>query len=206
MSEATAKRTQRYTWGDYQSWDDGRRWEIVGGEAFLLAAPSTRHQRILIQLSVRFEEYFKGKRCLVFPAPTDVKLSDEDIVQPDLCVVCDPRQITLSHIEGAPTLVVEILSPSTTVLDRGRKLRLYAQSGIKEVWLITPYPWFAEVLVLESGSYRFDRAYEKEEILESRTFPDLKIHLAEIFNYPIDPSEQIEMVKEGHPPYASGKS
>ncbi len=202
MSEATARKIDYFTWDDYKSWNDGKRWAIIAGEAFAMSpAPSLRHQSISIELAAQFQDYFRGKTCKVFPAPTDVKLSEEDVVQPDLLVVCDKNQMKGTHIEGPPTLVVEILSPSTEQFDRTRKLQLYARSGVKEVWLITPYPWLAEVFVLDGETYRLLGAYQEDEILESRTFPDLTIALAEIFDYPIDPSERIEMVKEGRPPY-----
>jgi Uma2 family endonuclease len=168
-------------------------------------APTTRHQRIQLELMMQVGAFFRGKKCQVFPAPTDVKLSEFDVVQPDIAVVCDKGQITPTHIEGAPTLIVEILSPSTAAYDRIRKLPLYAASGVKEVWLITPYPWLAEVFVLDGGSYRLDRAYGKDGIVQSRVFRSLRIRLAAVFNYPIDPGERVVMVKEGRPPYGKGK-
>ncbi len=164
-------------------------------------APTTRHQRIQWELTRQLGAFFEGHPCVAFPAPTDVKLSDEDVVQPDIVVVCDPDQIKRTHIEGAPTLVVEILSPSTAAFDRVRKMRLYAKSGVKEVWLITPYPWLAEVYALDGATYRLATSYEKEGTLVSVAFPHLMVRLSEIFNYPIDPDEAIEMVKEGRPPY-----
>jgi Uma2 family endonuclease len=165
-------------------------------------APTTRHQRILHELDRQLGNHFAGKPCQGFPAPTDVRLSDEDVVQPDLVVVCQPEKVKATHIAGAPTLVVEILSPSTATFDRVRKLALYARSGVREVWLITPYPWLAEVLVLDGDGYRLACACEKGDILRSEAFPDLKIRTDDIFSYPIDPNEQVEMVREGRPPYA----
>jgi len=199
-----AARELHYTWDDYRSWDDDTRWEIIGGEVYAMTpAPAIRHQEILGSLFRKLGDYFEGRPCKVLPAPTDVKLSDEDIVQPDIVVVCDPEKIMRTHIEGAPTLVVEILSPSTEMFDRSRKMALYARSGVKEVWLVTPYPWLVEVFLLDGPSYRLIRAYQKEEILDSPTFSDLEITLAEIFDYPIPPEEQVEMVKEGRAPYGS---
>jgi len=202
LGEAAGK--LHYTWDDYRSWDDDARWEILGGEVYAMTpAPAIRHQRVLVTLCSRLEQHFRGRPCDVFAAPTDVRLSDDDVVQPDILVVCDPDRIKPTHIEGAPTLVVEILSPSTAAFDRSRKMALYARSGIKEVWLVTPYPWLVEVFLLDGAGYRLICAYQKEEILSSPTFPDLGITLAEIFDYPIPPEEQVEMVKEGRPPYGS---
>ena len=202
MRESTARKTAVHTWTDYQAWDDGQRWELIGGEAHAMSpAPSTRHQRVQAEFTAQMMAFFRGKKCQVFPAPTDVKLSEFDVVQPDLAVVCERDKVKLTHVEGAPTLIVEILSPSTAAHDRVRKLPLYAASGVREVWLITPYPWLAEVFVLDGGSYRLDRTYEKNDILESRVFRGLKIRLAKVFDYPIDPGERVVMVKEGRPPY-----
>ena len=130
-------------------------------------------------------------------------LSHRDIVQPDRVVVCQREQITRTHIEGAPTLVVEILSESTALYDRTRKLRLYARSGVKEVWLVTPYPWLVEVLLLDGASYRIVETYTRTDQLESPTFPDLRIALDKVFDFPLEPGEEIGMVKEGRPPYAA---
>jgi Uma2 family endonuclease len=196
-----------YDWDDYRSWPDDQRWEIIGGTAFSMTpAPTTRHQKILHELDRQLGNHFSGKTCQVFPAPTDVRLSDRDVVQPDLVVVCEPDKIKETHIDGAPTLVVEILSPSTATFDRSRKLALYARSGVKEVWLITPYPWLAEVFTLEGGSYRLAGAYERGEVFRSVTFSDLKIRTEEVFDYPIDSGERVDMIREGCPPYAEERA
>lgn len=161
MSEAA--RQLKHTWDDYRRWGAGERWEIVGGDAFLMSpAPNLRHQRILHELDRQMGDYFEGRECLVFPAPTDVKLSEQDVVQPDLAVVCDKDQLKGTHIEGPPTLIVEIQSPSTAAFDRVRKMRLYARSRVKEVWLINPYPWLAEVFVLDGETYRLARSCERD--------------------------------------------
>ncbi len=191
-----------FNWNNYRSWGDDQRWELIDGEPFAMApAPTTRHQRILARLTRRFEDFFEGRSCTPFPAPTDVRLSDVDVVQPDIVVVCNPDQIKRTHIEGPPTLVVEILSPGTEAFDRVRKMRLYAEKGVREVWLFTPYPWLAEVYLLKDGKYLLDAAYEKKDELTSPTFPELSVKLETIFDYIIPPEEQVDMVKEGIPPY-----
>ena len=193
-----------YDWDDYRSWPDDQRWEVIAGEAFAMTpAPMPRHQLILSKLNRLWDEYLDNKPCMVLPSPIDVKLSDEDVVQPDLVVVCEREKITRTHVEGVPTLVVEILSESTALYDRTRKLRLYARSGVKEVWLVTPYPWLVEVLLLDGASYRIAGTYTRADQLESPTFPDLRIALEKVFDFPLEPGEEIGMVKEGHPPYAA---
>lgn len=198
MSEAAR---QLYGWEDYRRWPDDRRWEVIGGEAFAMSpAPTTRHQRVLQELSRQLGNHFAGKTCVVFPAPTDVKLSDTDIVQPDISVVCVPGQIKSTHIEGAPTLVVEILSPSTNLHDRKRKLARYAATGVKEVWIVTPYPGAVEVFVLADGAYRLQVVYGDEDTLRSPTFPRMRIAMRKVFGFPVPPGEAVAVVKEGRPP------
>jgi len=137
----------------------------------------------------------------LFVAPVDVRLSEEDVVQPDLVVVCEKEKIRPTHIDGAPTLVIEVLSPSTALLDRTRKVLLYAAAGVKEVWLVTPYPWLAEVFVLDGDSYKLRGAYSREETLQCVTLPRVTVELGPVFDFPLEPGEAVEMVKEGRPPY-----
>ena len=198
---ATARRL--YDWDDYRSWPDEKRWEIIGGEVFdMTPAPTPRHQTVTGEIFAHLHAHFAGKPCRPFMAPVDVRLSEKDVVQPDLVVVCDREQIKRTHIEGAPTLAVEILSESTALYDRTLKLRLYARSGVKEVWLVTPYPWLVEVLLLDGASYRVAGNYTKTDTLASPTFPDLAMKLGKVFDFPLEPGEEIQMVREGHPPYA----
>jgi len=200
---APARKDDRYTWNDYRSWNGDERHEIVDGEIHAMSpAPSTRHQKIASRLTRWLEEHFEGKPCDIYPAPVDVRLSDFDVVQPDLVVVCDEERIKPTHIDGPPTLVIEILSPATATYDRTRKLDLYARSGVKEVWLVTPYPSCVEIFLLDGSTYRFIQACDKEDELKSPTFPDLEVDLPHLFDFPLEPGEEIQRVKEVHPPYA----
>ena len=201
MAQAASKKDGHITWDDYRSWPDSERWEIIGGEAFAMSpSPGTRHQGILVELTTQLQLHFRGKACGVFAAPMDVKLSEADVVQPDLLVVCENDRIKPTHIEGAPTLVVEVLSPSTAFRDRGRKLKLYAASGVQEVWLVTPFPSSVEVLVLAGDSYRISGVYGKGDRMKSPAFAELEIDLREVFNFPLEPGE-LRVVKEGPAPY-----
>lgn len=130
----------------------------------------------------------------------DVHLSDEDVVQPDLLVVCNPEQIKPTRIDGAPALVVEIVSPSTTTRDRLLKLNLYARTGVKEYWIVTPWPSLVEVLVLEGVRYFVHKVFGKDQTLVSATFPELKIDLTGVFDFPLEPGEEPPVVREPPPP------
>jgi Uma2 family endonuclease len=113
-----------------------------------------------------------------FISAMDVKLSDEDVVQPDLLVVCDPQQIKAHAHRRRACVVVGIVSASSVAHDLIRKLDLYARFGVKEVWIITPHPPALEIFVLDGKSCRLHAGYEKDDELLGATFPDLRIPLA----------------------------
>jgi Uma2 family endonuclease len=180
-----------YTYADYARWPKDERWELIAGEAYAMSpAPSTRHQRISQNLSFQLESYFRKKPCQVFPAPTDLKLSESDVLQPDLMVVCDETQIQAQFIAGPPTLVVEIVSPSSENLDHVRKLRTYAKFGLQEYWIVTPFPSRVEVFQLDGETYRLHGAYEKTDGFISPAFPELTLSLPELFDFPLEAHEQ----------------
>ena len=205
MGAEAARRERLYTWQDYRSWPDDERWELLGGEPIAMSpGPTDRHQLVCGALFVELALHFRGKPCRALISPLDVKLSDLDVVQPDLLVVCDPKQLKGTHIEGPPALVVEVLSPSSELHDRGRKLELYARCGVPEYWLVLPYPSGVEVLRLDQGGYRIHKVYRKRDTLASPSFPDLQIPLQNVFDFPIAPEEVILEVKEGAPPSSPG--
>lgn len=187
------------SWTDYQSWDDDRRWEIIDGHPYAMTAPRVSHQMVCGELHALLHAHFKGRNCRVFLSPIDVRLSEHDVVQPDLVIVCDRSQILDTHIEGPPALVVEILSPTTQRHDRVRKLHLYARFGVTEYWILQPYPALAEVLSLDGAGYRIAGAYTDSDRLVSRLFPELTLDLSDVFL----PSgeETIEEIRESPPPF-----
>jgi Uma2 family endonuclease len=116
MSPSTAlKRDARYTWADYRSWPEDERWELIDGVAYgMSAAPSIRHQDVVGGMFSRIEQQLRGGSCRPYIAPTAVRLSEHDVVEPDILVMCDPGKVRPSHIEGPPDLIVEVLSPGTS--------------------------------------------------------------------------------------------
>lgn len=206
MSSPSPKPKRRYTYADYLSWTDDKRWEIIGGDAYMMSSPTSRHQIISMELSVRLHAFFKDKGCRVFSAPMDVVLSDEDVVQPDHLVVCNPNQIKRTHIEGPPTIVVEIVSGESGSRDRILKLPLYARARVKEYWIITPWPSSVEVLLLQGEKYLVHRVFGKDDTLVSASFPDLQIALADVFNFPLEPGEEPPAMHEPPAPrYAASR-
>jgi len=197
MAGQTVRKQIGYAWTDYVTWNDDERWELVGGEAFDMSpAPAVEHQRVVLRLAAAFHRHFAGKRCEVFVSPIDVKLSENDIVQPDIVVVCERSKVKPTHIDGAPTLVVEVLSPSTEMHDRLRKMALYARTGVKEVWLAMPSAALVEVFVLDGATYRLTGTYTRGDKLRSRVFPVMNVNLRHAFDFPAQTGEPVQVVRE----------
>lgn len=131
-------RIRKLTYDDYARIpDDGQRHEIIDGEHCVSPAPFTPHQGLSIELGSRLHLFVKGHRLgHIFTAPCDVVLSKQDVVQPDLWFVSNERAgiVTEKNIQGAPDLIVEILSEGTRHLDETVKLELYDRYGVAEYW------------------------------------------------------------------------
>ncbi len=183
-------KNERYTYADYLTWDDDLRWEIIDGFAYDMSpAPTTKHQVVLVNLLNSFYNYLKGKPCKVFPAPFDVRLSKiganddevENVVQPDISVICNPMKLDEKGAIGAPDLVVEILSPSTSKKDMGIKSFLYQKFGVREYWIVDPVSE-SVIVYLPDETGKFDtNEYKSTDFVKVSIFPDLEISLAEVF-------------------------
>lgn len=145
------------TYSDYAALpDDGRRYELHHGELSVTPAPGTRHQRAIVFLITLLNEHVRSRGLgEVFVAPTDCILSNVTVVQPDVLYVAADRVTIISErgIEGAPTLVVEVLSPSTAHLDRGLKMKLYAEHGVSYYWIVNPESRSIEAYALAGAEY-----------------------------------------------------
>lgn len=201
-----AKPYEYYSWNDYRSWSDDERWELIDGYPYAMTpSPRFRHQDISAAITAELRAFLTGRPCRAVAAPMDVRLSDADVVQPDVLVVCDPDKIKETHIEGAPDIAVEITSPSSISHDRMRKLALYAKYGVKEYWIVTPYPHLVEVLLLDGDSYRVHSVFTKRDTLSSPTLSGLEIPLDGVFNFPIPDNERIDEIRESTPPYGHAR-
>ena len=169
-----------------------QRYELIDGEIYLLASPSFRHQIVVNEIAWHFNNYFRGKPCRSLTSPFDVRLfgfatkfeEDPNVVQPDVIVICDLDKVNeSSKYEGVPTLVVEVLSPSTKGKDMSTKLNLYMKSGVSEYWVVN----------LESKSilqYSFSPARDIDslkifgvgETIKSSFFAGLEISWGDVFS------------------------
>lgn len=180
-----------YTFADYLKWNDGKRYELIDGQVYILApAPSPEHQRISGELYRQISNYLLDKDCQVFAAPFDVRLPegeerDEEIltiVQPDILVVCDKSKLDQRGLKGAPDMVIEIVSPSTAGRDRGVKRDLYERNGVREYWLVDYSNKTIEVYLLNKGnSYGKPVVYSAEEKVPVNIFDSLAIDLSLVF-------------------------
>ena len=126
--------------------DKKERYELIEGRIYLMASPNVAHQDIAGYIYRKLGNYLQGKKCRPFIAPLDVVLfkkerekdKSQNVFQPDVFVVCDPKKITKDRIYGAPDLVFEIVSPSSEINDYFRKFWLYMKYGVKEYWIINP--------------------------------------------------------------------
>ncbi len=164
--------------------DDSSRHELIDGEHFVTASPSTRHQEIVTNLLLYLATYLKmHKSGRVFPAPCDVLLSQFDVVEPDLLVVLSSSNeiVTEANIQGSPDLVVEILSPSTVDRDRGLKRKLYEKFGVREYWIVDPDAETVEVFRLADRGLKPASSLTRTDTLTSPMFPGLELPLSSAF-------------------------
>ena len=169
---------------DYMATSDDERWELLDGELIMPPAPATRHQRIQIKLGSRLFQFVEEAGLgQIYLAPTDVVLSDNDVVQPDLLFISTERLniVTPANIQGAPDLVVEILSPATGDRDRGYKSELYARHGVKEYWMLGTDPDTVSVLLLQENRYEVFGTLGPGETLQSPTLQGFSIAVDDIF-------------------------
>ena len=191
--------TGRVSYEEYLALVDSseQRYELIDGEVYLMASPTFNHQIVVNEIAVLFHAYFKGKRCRSLTAPLDVRLfgfatkfeEDPNVVQPDVIVICDEDKVNEDNkYEGVPSLIVEVLSPSTKGKDIVAKLNLYMKSGVSEYWVID----------LESKSviqYTFSKdrdiqglnTFKEGDTIQSTVFEGLAVPLGDVFRETLPP-------------------
>ena len=171
-----------YTYADYLSWEGPERYQIIGGTAFLMASPTVVHQAILVELTIQFGTWLRGKPCRVFTAPLDVRLfpeednSDDTVVQPDLLVICDKTKLGKGSVNGPPDVAVEIVSPSNTKKELWIKFGAYLDAGIREYWVVDPEQKSVQVHVYEKGHY-ISSVYKMNETIRSAVLQGFTVEL-----------------------------
>jgi len=191
MALPMRKQAEHFTYANVITWPEGERWELIDGCAYdMTPAPSTRHQLILLALILQFGNFLKKSPCLLLTAPYDVRLpkAQEDgltastVVQPDLMVVCEREKLDERGCVGAPTLVVEITSPSTAAKDLREKRMVYQRAGVPEYWIISPADQTLLVFTLDdTGHYGAPTVFTADEQAPVGVLPGLQIDLASVF-------------------------
>ncbi len=193
MAAGSRRREKKlYSYADYCSWSDERRCEIIDGVIYDMNSPLRIHQKILGQLFFKFMSFFEGKKCEVYPAPFDVRLTHRSkndneifsVVQPDISVICDPDKLDDKGCIGAPDLTVEILSPSSASYDNIRKRDLYEKVGVREFWLVHPTDMLVTIYNLENGVYNCPRIFDRSLAADSAIFKGLEVKISDIFGPP----------------------
>lgn len=181
---------ERYTFADALTWDENERIEIIDGETFMMAPPSSYHQKICFEIGRQLGNFLDGKQCQVYPAPFGVRLFERDgddpedvdtMVEPDISVVCDPSKIDKRGCKGAPDLVIEVLSPSTKRHDRLTKINLYQQAGVREYWIVSPEENAIQVFLLEEGRYIVKDFGADKDMLKVNILEGCFIDLGKVF-------------------------
>lgn len=187
---AQEKGHEPYSYADYLSWDTPERYELIEGEAVLLAAPSTSHQLISAELMRQLANFLEGKNCRAIPAPFDVRLFEKEteapedvdtIVQPDITVICDQSRLDEHGCKGAPEMVVEIISPSTLRHDRLVKFNLYQRAGVGEIWLVDPATRSIQVFLLKDGHLLPFEVYTAKDIAKVNSLEGCFIEVSKVF-------------------------
>jgi Uma2 family endonuclease len=175
------QKSKHYTYADYLTWDGDTRYELIDGVPYLMSpAPGRMHQSISGALFSQLYAFLKGKTCKVFYAPFDVRLDNNTVLQPDLLVVCDHAKLDEKGCQGAPDLVVEILSPSTSGRDKLLKFNKYLEAGVREYWIVDPSDKTVTVHLLKDGQY-MTRVYGGAGAAPVQVLDGCQIDLQDVF-------------------------
>jgi Uma2 family endonuclease len=190
MADPARKSEDHFNFGLYRSWPDEERWELIEGKAWMMSSPSEKHQELVARFLTELRVFLKDRPCTALPAPFDVLIPKADenddeidtVVQPDVMVFCDMSRIRKANARGAPDLVVEILSPSTSRKDQNEKLRLYERAGVREYWVVDPAALSIWVYRLKDG--RFDEGILREQFRDWT-----RVESAVLEGFVVDPAE-----------------
>jgi len=185
-----------YTYADYLTWQFTELVELVRGKVMRrMSAPTDQHQAVVGELHLAFGSYLRRQTCQVRVAPYDVRLPQRGttadqavytVVQPDICVICDPSKIEPRGCLGAPDLIIEVLSPGTSTRDWKNKFDLYEEAGVGEYWIVAPGDQNISVFVCDAGTGRYQLAgeYAQPGPVPCATLPGLALDWGDIFPEP----------------------
>jgi Uma2 family endonuclease len=174
---------KKYTYQEYLTWTDEKRWELLDGIVYCMSpAPNIQHQQVVQRVFWHVANFLRRHHCVPVIAPTDVVLSEDTVLQPDVFIVCDTKKITQQNIQGAPDVVFEVLSPATAHKDKSHKKKIYERFGVKEYILLHPESRYVERFFLgQDGTFSKEEILGPDESLTLHTIAGLEIPLWEVF-------------------------
>jgi len=175
---------KKYTVADYDLLEEGAPFQLINNDLVMSPSPLAVHQQILFNLSEIIVLYnISSRKGQWMYAPMDVKFDDGNVLQPDILFISEERKAELikDRVEGAPDLIIEILSPSNAYYDLRQKKELYEKYGVKEYIIIDPLAQNADLYVLVDGVYQLHQKAQKTEQLNSVLLPGLAIDLQKLF-------------------------
>lgn len=180
------QKKRHYTYQDYLSWPDDQRCEIIEGTIFdMTPAPGTRHQRAVRNLLTILHNASRNTPCEAFASPMDVILSDTNVVQPDVFIVCDASKITEKGIQGPPDVIFEVYSPHTGAKDKREKFYLYQKVQVKKYIQIDPFHLHAQQFLLQdNGTYNLGMVFDSQQLLPIKSLGEYELPLWEVFGLP----------------------
>lgn len=183
-AEQIAQKTD-WTYADYALLPDELRCEILDGELLMSPSPRTLHQLCSMELSMLLWEYVrKNNLGKIVTAPMDVHLDARNIVQPDILFVSSARKNIIERdgiIRGVPDVAIEIVSPTSVVLDRGRKMQTYLRFGLPEYWIVDPANQSIEVYTLTNGQYVLASGAAQEGVATSVLISGFSVDVKSFF-------------------------
>jgi Uma2 family endonuclease len=178
-----------YTHADYQNLPEGAPYQLIGGELVMTPAPSIYHQIISGRLGFQMRSFVtKQKLGLILDAPVDVCLGETETFQPDILFISKERMeiVEPARINGAPDLVVEILSPATAYYDLRKKFKVYERCGVREYWIVDPDDKSVQVFSLKDGKLVLDQEVGEAGEISSCVLSGLTVCLGDIFAEQLD--------------------
>ena len=164
--------------------EDGKQYEVIDGELFMTPAPRPKHQKIVVRLTEELSRFVRENNLgEVFVAPVDVLLEQHTVVQPDVLFISAARLSIVGEdaIEGAPDLVVEVLSPSTFYKDLRKKMTAYSQFGVQEYWIVDPETQSIEVYARRDEKLQLAQKFSSGETVESALLPGVQLAVNDVF-------------------------
>ena len=178
---------KKYTVEEYMMLEEGAPFQLINYDLIMSPSPTPIHQAISIRIVNAIFNFLesRGDQGFLVSAPMDVKFDEGNVLQPDVLYISEQRkpELVKDIIEGAPDLIIEILSPSNAYYDLRQKKDIYQKYGVREYIIVDPIAFNCELYILKDGAYQLDQKKEKNEMLNSVLLSGLTFDLSKIFNF-----------------------